>query len=562
LRRCTASPRQRKKAELFVQSEFIRRRNTQAVESGIGIVVFAAAVGLVGLFASSPFVTYVGLWSMIPAPVSQIAFSFVSLVVLATLAALLPSPCPSDAFARIIRAIAGMSLFYIVFAGSPAYGGTDATMLLRLKCLEAARWVAMAFGAGAFFRPALALPLIAYVFWLRLESEGLYRLSHDNADISAVGYFGLLLVVNWILFVFANSTIFRRATRDVGEEATGGDSQRYHHVLLLSTAVYLANYFWSGWGKVTLDGPPLAWLFENRTYALIPVAHAVGTAPIAGVAWLPAAAHEVVGRFAILFNGLTLLAELGPIVAVMRYRWLAVSCAALVPFHLLIFALTGIFFWKWAFVDAVLAIVFWRIRETRISGVVAAAAVGVMLLAPTVMPTTRLAWYDTSALNESYLVAVTDDDRELRVPSNYFLSASLTFAQMRFALGMFGRMLPTRVFGTNKSYAEMKAAASCELRVQETTVLQSNELWERFERFVREHHAYILAHVDLAGHILYDVYPHHIWSNPTLYRPFAELDKRRIVAYRFITDYVCVGYDDNRLGRQLLGHDERTIGVR
>ena len=79
---------------------------------------------------------------------------------------------------------------------------------------------------------------------------------------------------------------------------------------------------------------------------------------------------------------------------------------------------------------------------------------------------------------------------------------------------------------------------------------------------MREHHAYIVSHADADGRYAYDLYPHHIWSNPALYRDFSSMDKRRIVEYRFVTDFVCLGYDDAGLVRRVLGSDSRPIRVR
>jgi hypothetical protein len=536
--------------------------------SAIACTIFGLAVWVVRCVASSPFLA--GRWapaSMAPSPVEELATWFAVTVVVAVAVAALVSSRPPPAYLTSLRAVILVLLLYVVTAGLPAYGGSDPAIQQRLGYLAVARWTAIACGLGALYRPSLGLPLFLYVLWFRLESEALYRFRSESADLRPVVFFGLLLVVSWILFALVARLLSHIARADTTRhEAATPFSERDVHplvfVLLLCTAYYVANYFWSGWGKESLEGPTHAWLFENQTYALIPVSEAVGTSPIVGRGSLSVLAYEVVRRFALLFNGLTLLTEMGPILALAYFRLLALACAALVPFHLIIFVLTGIFFWKWALVDCALAVAFWRLRTVRVPPAVALIALGVVVLSPRVLPISRLAWYDTHSLNDSYLVAVTDLGTKARVPSSYFLSSSLTMAQMSFAPGMFGRMLPTGIFGTSQSYVQMRSANACALPVQESNAATRSETWERLERLVREHHAYVLAHADAAGRLAYDWYPHHIWSNPALYGAFSAMDKRRIVEYLFVTDYVCVGYDENGLSRLSLGSDSRPIHVR
>jgi hypothetical protein len=200
-------------------------------------------------------------------------------------------------------------------------------------------------------------------------------------------------------------------------------------------------------------------------------------------------------------------------------------------------------------------------RDWQLPKLVPALAVAIVILSPRVIPTARLAWYDSTMLHEAYLVATTDDGNRARVPSNYFLSASLPMAQMRFSFGLLGRLVPTGIYGATWTYDDMRKANSCELPLRSSRGAEAANTWGRFERFVREHHAYVLASVNGNGRLDYDWYPHHIWSNPLLYEDFSAMDKRRIIEYQFVIDYVCLGYDEGRLQRRVLGTDSRRIPV-
>jgi len=132
----------------------------------------------------------------------------------------------------------------------------------------------------------------------------------------------------------------------------------------------------------------------------------------------------------------------------------------------------------------------------------------------------------------------------------------------RIEPGLLGRRLPTNVYGNSRVHGQAVLANERALTPQKSGVGPDSELWQRFERFVREHHAYVLAHADAGGRLDYDLYPHRVWSNPALYRDFAGLDKRRIGSYVLVTDYVCVGYDEQGLTRRILGSDSRAIALR
>ena len=81
-------------------------------------------------------------------------------------------------------------------------------------------------------------------------------------------------------------------------------------------------------------------------------------------------------------------------------------------------------------------------------------------------------------------------------------------------------------------------------------------------KYIRQHHSYVLSRVDEDGRFSYDLYPHHIWSNPLEYNDFSELDKRRITAYVFVSELVCLGDEDIGLTRHVVHRSERSISLK
>jgi hypothetical protein len=56
--------------------------------------------------------------------------------------------------------------------------------------------------------------------------------------------------------------------------------------------------------------------------------------------------------------------------------------------------------------------------------------------------------------------------------------------------------------------------------------------------------------VDENGYVDYDLFPHHIFSMPWHFEDFKQLDKRRIVSFRYENQAVCIGYEDGNLTKQ------------
>lgn len=170
--------------------------------------------------------------------------------------------------------------------------------------------------------------------------------------------------------------------------------ERRSDAFLFAWCCLLAATYWtSGLGKVRID-----WLSHPHVHLLLVGAHANG--------WLAFVDTEVVGRVAqviaraarplMLF---TLLVECGAILLLAR-RWSLVAFLGLAAaFHLGAFALTGIFFWKWITIDALLLA--YLLRGRRLARVTIftparfALSVAVILANPLWVKAEDLTWFDT-----------------------------------------------------------------------------------------------------------------------------------------------------------------------
>jgi glycine/D-amino acid oxidase-like deaminating enzyme len=85
---------------------------------------------------------------------------------------------------------------------------------------------------------------------------------------------------------------------------------------------------------------------------------------------------------------------------------------------------------------------------------------------------------------------------------------------------------------------------------------------DNVDAFIRQHHRYVRAHTDAAGRFAIGGRFDHFSSGPRVIAAFAAVDTRRIVAYRYIVESSCLGYDGGRLTRSVDHRSERRIDVR
>ena len=371
----------------------------------------------------------------------------------------------------------------------------------------------------ALWRPSFAMVPAAYVMVYKSAALDLF-----GVDITFTDYLPLVDLSLFISYAF----MARRLVK-VEPETYGG------YVFVAAVGAHFANYFWSARAKTAIGDSLIHWMLHNNTAWLTVAAKEVGIAPIGH--WPGLLSLSVMGMMAVmpLINAMTLFGQFLAAAAIAR-RWSIIAITLFYDLtHVIIFLVSGIFFWKWILLN--LLIVASARKLPKLPG---AALVGIamVLLARPVFFVAKLGWYDTPALVDSYVVAVTRDGRSYRVPSNYFGTFSVTMAQQRLARppGHY----PTVSFGAARTRAEWKAAENdCQIAMADRPLGAPDLVAD----FLRRHHRYVLSKVDAQGHYNYDFYPHHIWSNPFMFQEFAQLDKRTIDHYVYVVQSKCLRYD-------------------
>jgi hypothetical protein len=269
--------------------------------------------------------------------------------------------------------------------------------------------------------------------------------------------------------------------------------------------VVVSWYLIAGVGKIALGWPGREQLANMTRSAHLAGWLSAGTADrmaeaVASLNWLLVPAAIVVEVAAVL-----LLLGRRPALAVL---------AALPGLHLLVFALSGIFFWKWMVVEIALLVFFLRCDRETLAGfgpALVLLALPFAALAPRLFGVATLAWYDTPYSVNLELEAVGESGTVYRVDRGHLAPYEVLAAQGRLGfvaqppilVGSLGTALDWRVASavTRARSAADLAEAEAELAVSQ---YQPDDAMV-FDHFVRARFDRWSGQPALGP-------PHHIWT--------------------------------------------------
>ncbi|MGF1553066.1 MAG: hypothetical protein ACFBWO_11295 [Paracoccaceae bacterium] len=461
------------------------------------------------------------------------------------------------------RVVVGFFGLYAI-ASYPAVSDAYLAESLYARAIhDEGRWLVAAAALAAWWRPGFGLIPVVYLGWkktLMAEQFGFTMNATDYIPVAELGLFVCLAIGA----VAAAEAAGRRLSLASPGRTDGRADGRWtlgEGAFVAAFALHAANYFYSAVAKATLPGAGFwTWALENDTHDIMLATASIGLGPLLGVDWLAYLAHEAMDRFQHVTNVVTYLLQYAALVALVRIRLAMLTALAWDAMHLAIFVTTSILFWKWMAVNIGFALAFGLLLDRRAPPwPLFVMGTGVLLLAPLLFWVATLGWFDSRALNRPSVVAVTEDGREVRVPSNYFLEGSAQMSKGHVGKPYPGHFADIGVFGKAEAgLPGREAAEDCDLPVAAESGLSEAFAREpKLERYFREHHRFMLANVGEDGQYPYNWYPHHNWSNPALFTEFGSLDLREIVAYRYVIESLCFRYD----GRGGIEHDVRLRGV-
>jgi hypothetical protein len=417
------------------------------------------------------------------------------------------------------------------------------------------KWLTVGLGLLAIRRPYFAIFPVLYTIWEKRVYAKQSRFGITSTDYIALVDFALLLILGYLFL-----QLFQDICRWVKKKPVNilPFLPTLNALVYCAVTAHLSNYFYSGVQKLVMDHSFSAWFLENQTNYLILNALWYGLLPISKLLAVFPGIYTFTAQTIVLANLFSLLSQLLVIIAVLRIRWMIGLTLLLDVFHIGVFLLSGIFFWKWMLLNFAIVLAM-RLYPQNLPRWYQVAGVLIVLISPFFFYTAKLGWYDTRSSVKVSMQAVTQEGKVYAVPSNYFLGASVAFAQNLNGKVQDGHF-PVGVYGTVSKLADMKKSNACALSLTENKSVPEHQM-KRLEKLIRNHHRFVIENASTTGQFDYDLFPHHIWSNPLEYTAFKSLDKRQINAYRLVVESACLDYKDGRLVKDVKATSFRNISL-
>ncbi len=418
---------------------------------------------------------------------------------------------------------------------------------------------ALIFSVIGWFRPTFILPVAMYLLSTRLLVTEISGVEMSMLDIGFMLDMALYLVVLGV------------AVTKIGPKIHPwlGKTTRQNEVVGVVFGLHLANYFWSGWAKLVAGPTPWYWMLENKTFNQIPYTTESGILPLGHIPWLNELAYQAFQWTYVPLNAIIVFAQLFAIICVLRVGWLKTASVLYELLHIGIYVLGGLFFWPWIWNNVT---IWWSARAAKKKiewNTKLACIVTVVLGAPALHlnPAAFLAWFDVGDARQVYFEAVTDDGRNVKVPSAYFSSHSYSMSHAYLgSQSLDGHYEHTMLASTdsverNQHDGQCVAPSTLEHGPAETAQARA-ERQGRLERFIIAHHAKMLAREAAVGPGTFYFHVHHHPSNPFLYDEFNKLSLSDVVGYQQVIESACHRLVNGRVEKQVLARDTEYVSVR
>jgi hypothetical protein len=422
-------------------------------------------------------------------------------------------------------------------------------------------WAAsMAAGILCFRIPSLSLLPVSFLVWSQAMAgviSGFPPTTHLDVqplpEISICIGFGVLI-----------NRLYPRFSRGPAPAGTLESTARFTRLLLLiAIAIHLANYFWSFTAKMRLSGPFLAWMTDNNPAYIFLVAlddnHILFSGFPSAVRWV----FTLLDKFHVFSNSLILFMQAAAIIVLLLPKRALIALLLMFDLmHFSIILIAGANFWPWIILNVIItaAVMNGNFRFPALP--LRLVATGFMVIAPIFVVVARLGWFDTGANNKIFLEAVDESGRHYAVPSNFFTFYSYSFGHMNY-----GTPDPATAFATQEpnggaaDHALFRAGRSCNVKELMRPGGAKALDGARLSAFVRNYHRLSLHIGEALGAFPYDYYPHHFAVPRSASEDFLNLDKRRIVAYWYRRESVCVSFGAAGLERKLISSADYRIDL-
>jgi hypothetical protein len=435
---------------------------------------------------------------------------------------------------------------------------------MQLYALVLFGWVMSVVAGGLCFRvPSLSVFPPGFLIWCNAMAVTVTGLpTTTTLDIQPLPEVSVCIGLGLMIERFHHWRRTRNAGRPDMDDACPSTAFA-NLVFMMAISILLANYFWSFCAKMSLNGPFAAWLTQNNPAYLFLVALDDGHIFFSGYPRLVEWAFDTFNRVHLYSDFWVLVCELTTIGAFFMPRWAFLTLLLMLnAMHASIIVIAGANFWPWILLNIAIAAVVFK-QDLRVQPLTSRLiATAFIVIAPHFAHVAPLGWYDTGANNKLYFEAVDESGRRYAVPSNFFTFYSYSFGHMDY-----GTPDPETAFavispnGGAWDFQLFQAGRSCNVAA---LVRPGAKHWfdrDKLPAFIRNYHRLVLTIYSKAGIFPYDFYPHHFYVPVSQSTEFAALDKRRIVAYIYKRESVCLSFEKGALQRKVIATAEYRINL-
>lgn len=332
---------------------------------------------------------------------------------------------------------------------------------------------------------------------------------------------------------------------------------------IIAIVIHLANYFWSFMAKMRLHGPFGAWLTQNNPAYIYLAALDDGHILFSGFPAAVRFAYELTDHLHLISNFFVLFTQAAALIILLFPKraliWLLLLFDVM---HLAILFISGANFWPWIFLNVIITVIVASRDFCLPPRSLRLIAMGFMVISPLFVAVARLGWFDTGANNKIFFQAVDESGKRYDVPPNFFTFYSYSLGHMDYGApdpdGAFATQSPN---GGAADYAMFQAGRSCHV-----AELVRPGVYKQFDakdlsNFIRNYHSLALKLISVSGTFPYDFYPHHYYTPRAESADFRDLDKRRVVAYIYRRESVCLSFDATGPQRKIVSAAEFKIDL-
>ena len=340
-----------------------------------------------------------------------------------------------------------ISLIFIFFVKNEEFGGGDRVLVLGISLFIFAYTLWASFPYVDILNNNTYLKVLFFLFIyfayliFMLKINSLFIIS-----LVALTFFKNYININYVtvtsktdyqtlinVLIFAK--IFFSTKFFLNKAKIKFNSPNFLH---LSICLHLLNYFFSGIKKLNFD-TFYFWVTQNNLFNLIDFALIGQFNPFPDFFFNTHVIKYInlyESEASILLSIFTIIPQLLVPIAFFKTRMVPFFLVFFEIQHLLIYIISGIFFYKWIFLNILFLYIYYNFMQVR--GLTSKSIFKIIILISYLIifsisfTTVSLGWLDSYVYHKDFIQVELKNKKKINLPSSFFLASSLPYTQSRF----------------------------------------------------------------------------------------------------------------------------------